>query len=100
MRSFKNLNEIKSFCKENNISFAQTDRKSDLLEKIQIWENICLEKIREEQKKASELSAYEFGQIYKLSKVNIAYLKKCFGDKRDSYNNWVQVCKDKKVIDK
>lgn len=44
-------------------------------------------------------NAYEFGQLHRLDKSSIAYLTKKFGKEKDTYDNWIKVCKDNKVID-
>lgn len=99
MKEFKNVREIKTFCKENKILFANNDRKDALLDKIRVWERIQLVKEEKVKVKIDVFTAYEFGQMYKLERSMIRYLVKSFGDKKDSYNNWLQICKDKKVID-
>ena len=90
MKSFKNLNEIRVFCRENNISIVAGDKKNDLLIKIKEWEAAQI---------ASEFTGIEFGQLYKLEPVMIKYLTKCFKREKKTYENWIEICKDKKIID-
>ncbi len=95
MKEFKNLAEIKEFCKENDISVAQGDKKDDLLDKIKAWESASSVKKNPE----GEFTAAEFGQLHKIEQVGIKYLTKVFGNEKNSYKNWIRICKDKKVID-
>ena len=104
MEDFKNVKAIRAFCKEKGISFTSKDKKDDLLDKVEKWEDGITESAQAELKenretKTKAFTAYEFGNLYKLDKVSIKYLRKVFGEKKDSYEGWIQECKDKKVID-
>jgi len=107
MEKFKNIREMKAFCREKNISFTRNDKRNDLLDKIEVWEDIEIAKatkaveVKKEEvvEEIKAFTAYEFGNLYKLDRVSIKYLERCFGKTKDSYDNWIQVCKDKKVID-
>jgi len=101
MQNFKNITEIKQFCKDNSISFSHNEGKESLLKKI---ENFRLAKEKQENNpKVVELkcfNAYEFGQLYKLNKVDIQFLNKKYGkDHKETYDKWIEICKTQKVVD-
>lgn len=100
MQPFKNITEIRQFCKSNSIPFAYNEGKESLLKKI---ENFSIEKKEKEEVKVVELkcfNAYEFGQLYKLSATDIQYLNRKYGkDHKETYGEWIKICKSTKVVD-
>lgn len=95
MRSFKNISEIKDFCDKHNIFYLPTDRRSDLLDRVDKWD---LEKL-EKKKQPKYLTSYEFGQLNRLSVGDIKYLGRKFKDIKYTKEEWIDVCKKNKVID-
>lgn len=97
MENLNTVAELKSFCRKNNISFSITDRKNDLLDKIEAWEDKQRAIV---EKKEKIYTARQFGQLRKIGPVMIQYLEKQFSKtETHSYEEWVKICIDKKVID-
>lgn len=99
MREFRNITEVKNFCKENNIFFLNTDKKQDLLDRISNWDLEIIKAREAKKNKPRYLSSYEFGQLNRLSKGDIEYLKRKFKDDKHTRQEWIDICRENKVID-
>ena len=100
MDSLNTVAQLREFCKQKNISFSISDRKNDLLDKIEAWEDEQISRSENIEKEVKLYTARQFGQLQRLDLVMIQYLEKQFSKTQtNTLEEWKQICIDKKVID-